>query len=164
MSALPPAVGSNSGTSPLEKLHVQGNVRADGSFISNGTTLNVPDYVFEPDYKLRPLKDLALYIEKEKHLSEIPPAKEINASGVDLSAFHRRNDVSSLFLVKASPSKGNHVGRVARQRTPLEPDEKYRNLCPPLSSWFGGLGHRQGLTRNRHGSGSHLIEWRRCNR
>ena len=76
----------NRGTSPLEKLHVQGNVRADGNFISNGTTLTVPDYVFDPDYKLLPLKQLAAYVEKEKHLPQVPSAHDIKANGINLSA------------------------------------------------------------------------------
>ncbi|MGE0825489.1 MAG: hypothetical protein AB7G75_31170 [Candidatus Binatia bacterium] len=79
------AAGSSPGTSPVEKLHVQGNIRADGSFIANGTTLSVPDYVFEPEYKLLPLTQLAAYIEQEKHLPEVPSADEIKARGMNLS-------------------------------------------------------------------------------
>jgi hypothetical protein len=82
-------VGAGSGTCPTNcpqaKLHVQGNVRADGVFISNGTTLNVPDYVFEPDYKLLPLKQLAAYIEKEKHLPAVPSARDIKTNGLNHS-------------------------------------------------------------------------------
>jgi hypothetical protein len=80
-------VGGSPGTSPLAKLHVQGNARIEGSLqvtgsiAVNGTTLTVPDYVFEPDYKLLPLKHLAAYIEKEKHLPGIPSAPEIQAQG-----------------------------------------------------------------------------------
>jgi hypothetical protein len=57
-----------------------------GAIKSNGTTLTVPDYVFEPDYKLMPLQELAAYVEKEKHLPEIPPAREIKEQGIDLGA------------------------------------------------------------------------------
>jgi hypothetical protein len=57
-----------------------------GTIKSNGTTLNVPDYVFEPDYKLMPLHELAAYVEREKHLPEIPSAREIKEQGLDLGA------------------------------------------------------------------------------
>lgn len=57
-----------------------------GTIKSNGTTLTVPDYVFEPDYKLMPLPELAAYVEKEKHLPEIPPARAIKEQGIDLGA------------------------------------------------------------------------------
>lgn len=77
-------VGINN-LSPSQQLDVGGNIRASGSFISGGTTLNVPDYVFAPDYQLMPLKQLAGYIEKEQHLPEIPSAQDIKAQGIDLS-------------------------------------------------------------------------------
>jgi hypothetical protein len=70
---------------PSQALEVQGNIRANGSFLSNGTTLNVPDYVFEPDYQLRPLTDLQTYIVKEKHLPDLPSAREIKQQGVNMS-------------------------------------------------------------------------------
>ncbi|MBM4255390.1 MAG: hypothetical protein FJ147_05775 [Deltaproteobacteria bacterium] len=75
------------GTNPIpaERLEVNGNIRASGSFIAGATTLAVPDYVFAPDYKLMPLPQLAAYVAKEQHLPEIPPAREIKANGVNLS-------------------------------------------------------------------------------
>jgi hypothetical protein len=57
-----------------------------GTIRSNGTTLTVPDYVFAPDYQLMPLQELAAYVGKEKHLPEIPPAREIKEQGIDLGA------------------------------------------------------------------------------
>jgi len=71
---------------PQQLLEVTGTVRAQ-AFQVGTQNLNVPDYVFEPNYKLLPLKQLAMYVEKEKHLPEVPSAKEIKANGVDLSTF-----------------------------------------------------------------------------
>jgi hypothetical protein len=70
---------------PMQALDVTGNIRASGNFISNATTLAVPDYVFEPGYKLRPLTELAAYVEKEKHLPEIPSAQDMKVQGVNLT-------------------------------------------------------------------------------
>jgi hypothetical protein len=74
------------GTNPIptQRLDVGGNVRASGVFIAGATTLAVPDYVFAADYKLRPLKELATYVARERHLPEIPSAREIKNHGVDL--------------------------------------------------------------------------------
>ena len=58
-----------------------GNLEVEGVFVSNGTTLAVPDYVFEPDYKLMSLDKLESFIKKEKHLPNILSAEEINSSG-----------------------------------------------------------------------------------
>jgi hypothetical protein len=78
------AVG-NPGTSPLDRLHVKGNIRVEGgSFIDDGTTLNVPDYVLMPDYQLLPLEQLAEYIKREQHLPDIPSMQEIKAKGIKL--------------------------------------------------------------------------------
>ena len=54
------------------------------------TTLsNIPDYVFEKDYSLMSLKELERYILDNKHLPNIPSAKEYGVSGVDLGEMNR---------------------------------------------------------------------------
>jgi hypothetical protein len=76
---------------PESKLHVVGDVRVSGgSFIDDGTVLNVPDYVFEEDYHLMPLDELAAYIAREKHLPNVPSQDEIHRDGLNLSQFHMR--------------------------------------------------------------------------
>ena len=50
----------------------------------NGTELNVPDYVFEKDYKLMPLEELKAYIEKEKRLPNMASTAEVKSKGLDL--------------------------------------------------------------------------------
>lgn len=52
--------------------------------------INGPDYVFEPDYNLRTLKETKEYIQANKHLPEIPSAKEMEANGVDLGKMNMR--------------------------------------------------------------------------
>ena len=43
-----------------------------------------PDYVFENDYNLLPLSELEAYIKGNKHLPEVPSAKEMEANGINL--------------------------------------------------------------------------------
>jgi hypothetical protein len=43
-----------------------------------------PDYVFEKDYNLLPLSELETYITQNKHLPEVPSAKEMEADGLNL--------------------------------------------------------------------------------
>lgn len=43
-----------------------------------------PDYVFKPDYYLRPLSEVKSFISENGHLPEIPPASEMEESGIDL--------------------------------------------------------------------------------
>lgn len=48
------------------------------------TLLNFPDYVFEKNYPLMPLKEVESYIQANKHLPNIPSAKEIEENGANL--------------------------------------------------------------------------------
>jgi hypothetical protein len=77
---------------PQDKLEVSGgNIRVTGgSFIDDGTTLNVPDYVFEGDYDLMSLDELQVYIAQEKHLPNVPSLEEIKKNGLNLSQFQMK--------------------------------------------------------------------------
>lgn len=67
-------------------------VKANGEVYARKytTTLNnIPDYVFKADYKLMPLNELRTYIKTNSHLPNIPSAKEMEASEVDLGEMNR---------------------------------------------------------------------------
>lgn len=68
---------------PKAKLAVDGNILAKE--IKVKTDVSVPDYVFERDYELNSLDYIADYVKKNKHLPEIPSAKEIKRDGLDLA-------------------------------------------------------------------------------
>ncbi|WP_051313566.1 hypothetical protein [Sporocytophaga myxococcoides] len=48
-----------------------------------------PDYVFDKTYNLRPLDSLKLFVESERHLPEIPSAKEVENNGISLAEMSR---------------------------------------------------------------------------
>lgn len=76
---------------PSERLEVSGNIRVTGgSFIDDGTTLNVPDYVFEEDYRLMTLDDLRAYIASRKHLPNMPSASDVRQKGLNLSQYQMK--------------------------------------------------------------------------
>lgn len=77
---------------PADKLEVSGgNIRVTGgSFIDDGTTLNVPDYVFEADYRLMTLDQLRAFIARKKHLPNMPSAAEVRQNGLNLSQYQMR--------------------------------------------------------------------------
>ena len=70
------------------KLTVKGSIHSEGVKVD----LNVPapDYVFEPDYELRTLKEIKKYITENKHLPEIPSAVEIDKNGINLGDMNMR--------------------------------------------------------------------------
>ncbi|MEQ9308340.1 MAG: hypothetical protein RLN90_02735 [Balneolaceae bacterium] len=78
-------IGTNN---PKSKLSVDGQIRA--TEVKVLADISVPDYVFEPDYELRTLKETKEYITENKHLPEIPSASEIGKNGIDLGDMNMR--------------------------------------------------------------------------
>ncbi|MGI0484972.1 hypothetical protein ACN4EK_06010 [Pantanalinema rosaneae CENA516] len=68
-------------TNPQATLDVNGDIKV------KDWTLSVPDYVFEPDYELRDLNQLRTFIDRHKHLPDIPSAQTIHQEGVNLGEF-----------------------------------------------------------------------------
>lgn len=75
----PNRVGINT-SSPDYTLDVNGTIRAKEVLIEAGWS----DFVFEEDYNLISLEEIERYIQKNKHLPDIPSAKEVQANGVSL--------------------------------------------------------------------------------
>ncbi|MCP3927182.1 MAG: hypothetical protein GY714_31880 [Desulfobacterales bacterium] len=63
------------------KLAVKGKIRAEEIVVETGWA----DYVFENDYILKPLSEVETFIKKNKHLPEVPPAKQIKKDGLSMS-------------------------------------------------------------------------------
>jgi hypothetical protein len=69
-------------TNPDAKLTVTGQVHAQEVKVT--VSAPGPDYVFEKDYSLPSLDQIKTYIEENKHLPEVPSAKEMEKNGVQL--------------------------------------------------------------------------------
>lgn len=65
------------------KLYVSGNIRARKVRVDQQ---NWPDYVFSRNYQLMPLTDLEQFIEKNRHLPDMPSAKEVSKEGLDVGS------------------------------------------------------------------------------
>jgi hypothetical protein len=68
---------------PTQKLQVKGTVYSTEVKVDLAAGQG-PDYVFEPTYDLKPLAEIETYIKENKHLPEVPSAKEMEANGVQL--------------------------------------------------------------------------------
>jgi hypothetical protein len=66
-----------------------GKVKIDGTLAAKEVCVNETaswcDYVFENEYKLRDIKDLELFLKKNKHLPDVPSEKEVKANGYNLT-------------------------------------------------------------------------------
>ncbi len=73
-------------TTPTEKLSVNGKIRAKEIKVE---TANWPDYVFEEDYQSLSLAELEKFIKANKHLPEMPTAKEVTENGIALGEMNK---------------------------------------------------------------------------
>ena len=115
--------------SPKSKLHVNGSVAIGPTDMvpATGYKLSVagkviceearvqirsdwPDYVFEPTYKLTPLHELETILKNQKHLPNVPSAKEVKAEGFDLGSMNAKllEKVEELTLYLIELKKENH--------------------------------------------------------
>jgi hypothetical protein len=69
---------------PQAKLAVNGDVFAKKVKVTATGWPAWPDYVFGDGYKLPSLAELEAFIKKNKHLPDVPSAKEVEANGLDL--------------------------------------------------------------------------------
>lgn len=72
-------------TTPREKLSVNGKIRAHEIKVAT----NWPDYVFAEGYNVGTLEELEGYIKANKHLPQIPAAKEVKENGVELGEMNK---------------------------------------------------------------------------
>lgn len=72
---------------PTDKLSVNGKIRAKEIKVE---TANWPDYVFEDEYKLKKLEEVEEFIKLNKHLPDIPSAKEAEENGINLGELNAK--------------------------------------------------------------------------
>ena len=69
------------------KLFVKDGILTEKLKVANSNDyINWSDFVFDSDYKLMSLSNLESYIKTNKHLPEIPTAKEVAKNGIDVAA------------------------------------------------------------------------------
>jgi hypothetical protein len=70
--------------SPANMMSVlsNGDLRIAGSLLTQNGANTYPDFVFEDEYPLMPLADLAAYISDHRHLPDVQSQAEVSAAGV----------------------------------------------------------------------------------
>ncbi len=69
---------------PTNQLAVNGSIKAREVIV---TANNWPDYVFDPAYRLAPLRDVQAFIAENGHLPGVPSAAKVAQEGVPLGEF-----------------------------------------------------------------------------
>ncbi|MEO6404397.1 MAG: hypothetical protein ABIY51_15615 [Ferruginibacter sp.] len=105
-------IGTNN---PTYKLSVLGNIRSTEVVVETGWA----DYVFAENYKLSPLDEVENFINQNKHLPNIPSAKEVEEKGLSLGDMQKRMmekvEELTLYVIelkkeieKLKTNQGNH--------------------------------------------------------
>jgi len=99
-------LGNNVGigtSNPTSKLTVAGNIHSKEVKVTVDAGV-VPDYVFADDYKLKSLQEIESYIKENKHLPEIPSAKEIEKNGLMLAEMNmsllKKMEEMTLYMIE----------------------------------------------------------------
>jgi hypothetical protein len=112
-------------TNPQDKLTVAGNIGAREIKVS--TTAGA-DFVFEPTYKLPDLTELEKFVKTNKHLPEIPTAKEMVANGVNLGELNirllQKVEELTLHLIEKDKQLNAQGGQVTKLEAKLVQQDK----------------------------------------
>jgi len=66
------------------KLYVEEGILAEKVKVATDGLIDWADYVFEENYDLNSTKEVETFIKENKHLPNVPSAKEVNEKGVDM--------------------------------------------------------------------------------
>lgn len=91
---------------PNHKLLVNGKIKAKGVKVdANGWA----DFVFDLDFKLRPLSEVATFIKENKHLPDVPSEKEVKENGIDVTEMQKiqMQKIEELYLYMIEMKKEN---------------------------------------------------------
>lgn len=72
------------------RLFVEGGILTEKVKVSLRSSANWADYVFEDNYKLMPLKEVASFVNANKHLPGVDSAKDLAENGLDLASMQSK--------------------------------------------------------------------------
>ncbi|WP_119791334.1 tail fiber protein [Flavobacterium anhuiense] len=116
---------------PDEKLTVKGKIHTQEVRVDMAGPL-VPDYVFADDYKLKSLQEIESYIKENKHLPEIPSAKEIEKNGLMLAEMNmsllKKMEEMTLYMIEMKKENEEMKNENEKQNKEIEKLKKITSL------------------------------------
>ena len=109
-------------SSPTEKLSVDGTVLAKKVRVSTAG-VDWPDFVFAPSYELRALSEVESFVKENKHLPEVPSAKEVEKEGLDLGKMDatllKKVEELTLYLIEEHKSSKQRAASLKEMQEKL---------------------------------------------
>ncbi len=114
------------GTSnPAYRLDVAGTVRAKEIIVES----NWADFVFEEDYELMPLEEVADFISEEKRLPGVPTAEEVQTRGASVGETQtmllQKVEELTLYLIEQDSVIKKHQEEISKLKTKNQELEQY---------------------------------------
>ncbi|MFL9482857.1 hypothetical protein ACI6Q2_08755 [Chitinophagaceae bacterium LWZ2-11] len=107
-------------TNPSEKLSVNGNIRSRKIIV---TQQGWPDYVFDSPYTLAPLAQVEQFIKDNKHLPDVPSAKEVTDKGLDVgenqAVLLKKIEELTLYVIQQDKQKSEQSANIVALTTLL---------------------------------------------
>jgi hypothetical protein len=115
-------------TAPDAKLTVKGNIHTNEVKVDLLGAV-APDYVFEKEYHLMSLEDTKAYIDANKHLPEVPSAKEMEKNGVQLGEMNmlllKKVEELTLYVIE----QDEQIKKLQQSRVGSDLEKKFQELA-----------------------------------
>jgi hypothetical protein len=119
-------IGINT-SNPTYPLTVNGTIRSKKVIVDTGWS----DFVFDDDYKLMPLHEVEAFIKTNRHLPEIPSAREVEENGVSLgeisASLLQKIEELTLYVIDLKKENEQQQQLIEEQGKQLKKLEKRRN-------------------------------------
>lgn len=110
---------------------VSSNLVVSNSITVKGIPMTVPDYVFEPGYKLATLPEIEAFTKANKHLPEVPSAAEVEKGGLDLAKMNltllKKVEELTLHAIAQNKQLESQAAQIQAQNERLQALEASRN-------------------------------------
>jgi hypothetical protein len=116
-------------TNPQYLLSVNGTIGAQDIIVTN---TGWSDYVFQPGYRLRPLREIGAYIQANHHLPDIPSEAEVREKGVSVGEMQAR------LLAKVEELTLHMIQENERNNRLEEQNQELRDRLARLEQRAGG--------------------------
>jgi hypothetical protein len=108
------------------KLFVETGIRTVKVKVDNSS--NWPDYVFHANYQLRPLSEVAQYVQQHHHLPDVPSAEEVKKEGIDLgdnqAILLKKIEELTLYVIDQNKRQENQEKLIDEQRLLLKTQQQ----------------------------------------
>lgn len=108
------------------KLAVQGTILSTELKVVD--ILGWADYVFDPDYYLKPLEEVEEYIKEHRHLENVPSEKEVKENGLNIvennTVLLRKIEEQMLYLIEQNKKTKEQSIKIKEQEKVLKEQSK----------------------------------------